>query len=43
MVGINSSGPKIWRLCLPEIGAGSPLILDLSAGALTDKGFDLSA
>ena len=43
MIGINCSGPKIWRLCLPEIGAGSPLILDLSAGALTDKGFDLSA
>ena len=45
VIGINSSGPKIWRLCftLPEIGAGSPLILDLSAGALTDKGFDLSA
>ena len=43
MVGINSSGPKIWRFFLLEIGAGSPLILDLSARALTVKGFDLSA
>ena len=27
---------------LPEIGAGWPLVLNLSARALTDKGFDLS-